>query len=130
MNKRILALAFSLFIVTMPIYAANWVLVGISDSGNEFFVDKSSLQRDGDSVTYWVKTNRKERSAQQILSTKVQQTINCRRREKIDRFFIGYDDINNRGRLIHSFDTKSYSEWEPISPESMLWDIMQFVCRK
>jgi len=130
MSKKILALAFSLFIVTMPTYAANWISVGIGARGDEFFVDKSSLQRDGDSVTYWYRTNYKERTAQQVLSTKLQATINCRRREKIERFFIAYDDIDNRGHLIDSFDTKSRSKWEPIPPESMYWRMMQLVCRK
>jgi len=77
MNKKYLAGAFFLCTVTLPSYAANWVLISINLDGDTFFVDKSSLQRDGDSVTFWRRTNYKERDTDGDLSSRIQTTINC-----------------------------------------------------
>jgi len=128
MNRKLCALAFSLYMFTLPTYAANWVSVTVSSIGDEFFVDKSSLQRDGDSVTFWAKDNYGERTTQGALSAKVQETVNCRRREKIMRYYINYDDKDNRGRVIVSGNPED--KWRPIPPGTVAWDVMQFVCRK
>jgi len=127
MKTRFLALAFFLCTVSLPSYAADWVIVDRNTDGDLFF-DKSSLQRDGDSVTFWVKVNYKERGTNGDLSAKVQETVNCRRREKIMRYIMTFDDIDNGGRLINSGDPKD--KWKPIAPETVNWSIMQFVCRK
>jgi len=128
MNRKIFALAFSLCMVTMQTYAANWVLVSTNNLGHVFFVDKSSLQRDGASVTFWTKGNYAERAMDGALSGKGQFTINCQRRERILRYIMTYDDKDHRGRLLVSGDPKD--KWIPIAPETVDWEMMLFVCRK
>lgn len=127
MNRKLWALAFSLCIVTMPTYAASWVLVDRSAGGVTYFIDESSLQKDGDSVTFWVRSNYKER-VMGDLSVKSQETINCRRREIIARYAMFYDDTDNRGRVTGSGVPKS--TWTPIAPETINWTKMLFVCLK
>ena len=127
MNRKLLALAVSLCMVTLPSYGANWVYVEQSVNGDVFYIDKSSLQRDGDSVTFWTRINNKERTRLGDLSSRIQETINCRTRESIMRYVMTYDDIYNRGRLTDSFNPMR--KWEPIPPETILWEKMLFVCR-
>ena len=126
MKTRFLALAFFLCTVSLPTYAADWVRLGENTRGDTFFIDKSSLQRDGDSVTFWVRTNFSVRKHGD-LSAKTQETVNCRRRETIIRYMMFYDDIDNRGRLTSSLDPKD--KWKPIAPETAFWSQMLFVCR-
>lgn len=128
MNIRFLALAFFLWGVTLPSYATKWILVGVTIRGDEFFIDESSTQRDGDSVDFWTKINYKERGSSGELSLKVQERINCRRREHVNRYLYLYDDADNRGRILASFAPQT--GWVPVAPESMNWLTMQFVCRK
>ena len=128
MNRKLWALAFFLCTVSLPTYAADWVLIGRNTGGNIIFVDKSSLQRDGDSVTFWYRTNYNERELGN-LSNKMQLTINCRRREMIVRYMMTYDDIDNRGHLTNSFVPKKQN-WRPIPPETTLSEMMVFVCSK
>ena len=128
MKTRFLVLAFFLCTVSLPTYAADWVLISVARDEKTYFVDKSSLQRDGNSVTFWTKVNFKNRSSYGDLSNKVQLTINCSRRETIFRYMMFYDDIDNGGRLTDSFDPKD--NWQPIAPETVKWSIMEFVCRK
>jgi hypothetical protein len=128
MNTRCITLAFLLCMVSLPTYAANWIHLGENTDGSIFFIDRSSLQRDGDTATFWMRVNYKERREQNELSVKYQQIINCRRRERIVRYVMAHDDIDNRGHLISSFDPKD--TWTPIPPETTLWNVMLFVCRK
>ena len=127
MNSKVLAFAFSFCMVTLPTYAANWVYVGENTSGNIYFIDKSSLQKDRNSVTFWYKVNFKQRSSQGDLSEKNQYTFNCHRREMIFRYITTYDDIDNGGRNTSSFVPRD--KWEPIIPETVTWAMMMFVCR-
>ena len=128
MNWKLSALVFFFCMVSLPTDAATWILIGKTNRGDVFFVDKSSLQKDGDSVTFWYRTNYVERSPAGALSHKIQKTVNCHRREQIGRYVMGYDDIDNRGRLTTSGDPND--RWAPIPPESMHWEMMLFVCRK
>ena len=95
--------------------------------GDEFFFDKSSLERDGDSLTFWSKVNHAER-VNGGLSSKVQDTVNCRSRERIRRYLTIYGDRDNRGRVITSGNPEG--KWRPIAPDTVEWQVMLFVCRK
>lgn len=110
--------------------ASNWVLIGKNNSGATYFIDTQSIQRSGDSVTFWEKTNLLSRTPTGELSSKVSLTINCRTRELISRYFMFYDDINNQGKLTSSFAVPPSEKWEPISPDSVAEAEMKFVCKR
>jgi hypothetical protein len=110
--------------------ASNWVLVDKNSGGTTFFIDTQSIQRSGDSVTFWEKANRLSRSNNGDLSSKINLTINCRTRELISRYFIFYDDINNQGKITSSFAALASEKWEPIPPDSVSEEEMKFVCKR
>ncbi len=125
MNK-IIALIFLTMSVN-SIANSNWVYVASSINNEDWFVERNSTQKDGDSVTFWTRRNYVDRTKFGDLSEKVQRTINCRRREVIIRFMQTYDDINNTGRQTSSF--KANDSWEPVAPDTVMWTVMRFVCK-
>ena len=125
--KRILL--FSVIILSaFNIYAsAKWTLIANTANG-VFFIDASSIQKSGDSYTFWQKTNFDKRRDNGDLSSKVQRTFNCRTRESIYRYMMFYDDIDNNGNLTGSF--KPNGDWNPIPPESTSWRFYEYVCNR
>ena len=120
-----------LFIVLMtPLLASasNWVYVDKNSYGDAFFVDSQSTQRSGNSVTFWEKVNYGTRGKYGDLSAKLNSTINCKTREKINRYSMFYDDLDNTGKLTTSGATTS-EQWEPIAPDTITEGIMKFVCK-
>jgi len=116
------------FLIAFNSYAqSNWVYVTSNTYGDYFFVDRDSVQMQGDSVTFWTRRNYKQRDKFGDLSSKIQLTINCRTREIIMRFSMFYDDIDNFGQLTQS--RKSSDSWAPIAPDSVNWSIYIFLCK-
>jgi len=110
--------------------ASNWVFIGESISNNKFFIDTQSIQRSGDSVTFWDRTNFSSRDKHGDLSYKANYTINCRTRESILRFLMTYDDLNNNGKMTGSIPADPKAIWEPIPPDSAFESEMKFVCKR
>ena len=108
--------------------SSNWMFIDKNSTGSSFFVDRNSIQKSGDSRTYWTLRNFAERDSDGDLSSKVQRTINCRTRELIMRHIITYDDLNNNGKLTFS-GPPTNSKWEPIAPDTINWSFMEFVCK-
>jgi hypothetical protein len=125
--KKIVLLAS--FLVSCNSYAsANWNFISANNIGDSFFIDTNSIQISGDSRTFWTLTNFSERDVNGWLSTKNQRTINCRTRESTWRFFMSYDDINNKGKLV-SNNVANSGKWEPIAPDTIQWVLMTFICK-
>lgn len=128
MKKVLIALA--LVLVSFASKAnSKWGFVVISSEKDIFFIDYNSIQKSGDSVTFWVRSNFNERTMNGNLSDKVQLTINCRRQERIGRYYIFYDDINNNGRITSSSPAIE-PKWEPIAPDTINWSLYEVVCKK
>ena len=125
MNKILIIFVF--FIVSNVYANSNWQRIGESATGDVFFVDRNSYQKSGDSITFWGIINYTNRDQYGNLSSKIQQTINCRTRETIDRFLMIYDDINAKGKLTSSFEAKD--KWTPIPPDTVNWSIFLHVCK-
>jgi hypothetical protein len=118
----------ALFFLSITSHAStSWILVAETSSGDQIFIDRNSIQKSGDSRTFWVLSNFKERK-EGDLSSKVQRTINCRTREMIGRYYMFYDDINNMGKLTNNINNDK-GKWDPIAPETIGWDFMIFVCK-
>ena len=73
--KRILL--FSVIILSsFNLYAsARWIDVGSNPSGSVFFIDAESIQKSGDSYTFWALFNYAKRNADGTLSFKSKLTI-------------------------------------------------------
>ena len=126
--KRIL-LSSVIILSSFNIFAdSQWVLIGVSKSNEVYFIDADSIQKNGDSSTHWIKNNYPKRDKFGDLSSKYQETINCRTRERTFRYLIFNDNVDNTGKITHSVNVKA--EWEPIPPETVNWAIYKYVCNK
>ena len=126
--KRILVFLISYFCIINVYANSNWVYVGTNEIGDTYFIDTNSIQKSGDSHTYWVKSNYGTRTPEGNLSSKVQRTINCRTREMIGRHFIFYDDTNNNG-MVTSNSSATNRNWAPIAPDTVTWGFYSFLCK-
>lgn len=117
-----------LFLVSsVSLASANWIIVSETNE-IEFSIDSKSIQKNGDSITFWTRRNYAQRTKDGILSTKDQITINCRTRDRTFRYMQTFDGNNNSGKIIDTFQTDS--KWEPIPPETIMWTYFEFVCKR
>jgi len=107
-------------------FAAKWMPIGTS-GGDAFFLDTDSIQTSGDSVTFWYKRNYGERDRHGDLSSKIQVSINCARRDTITRYGLFYDDTNNKGKVTSQEQSKG-GQWSPIPPDSVIDEMRKWVC--
>ena len=121
-------LILPMFLISLSTFAGSkWSLVAMSADKDMDYVDGNSYQKSGDSITYWQLTNYGERTESGEFSDKIQNTINCRTREKIGRYMMTYDDQNNNGKMVLSFAMKD--SWRPIAPDTINWSVMKHVCK-
>ena len=106
---------------------SKWEFVVESTSKDMYFIDSNSYQKSGDSITFWTLTNHGKRTEFGDLSSKTQETINCRTREYIMRYIMTYDDRNNQGKITLSRAAKD--SWKPIAPDTIDWTLMKHVCK-
>ena len=126
MSKKLFL--FSLFFSITAYANSNWMFVIKDAPGNIVYIDNNSIQKSGDSITFWVRTNLIERDKFGDLSTKIQKTINCRTREIISRHYMFYDDLNNNGKLTQNTSVTD-SKWNPIAPDTVNWEMYKYVCK-
>ena len=124
--KKIIAVVFTL--VPLLSYGSKWVNVAKSDTVI-FYVDTQSIQKNGNTVTYWEKRNYVKRDEFGDLSSKVNLTINCRTRESQMLYLMTYDDLDNYGKVQSNFSPKNL-EWRPIAPDTVSEIVMKFICRQ
>ena len=102
--------------------------MGFNPNNDVFFIDANSIQKSGDSYTYWMKSNYGKRASNGALSSRSQYTINCRTREAINRYLIMYDDVDGNGKVIISGDPAG--GWYPIPPDTIIWTYYSYICNK
>lgn len=124
--KKIVFL-FGLLFCSSVFAQSNWITVALNSTGNEWFVDVNSIQRRGDLVTFWSRANFLVRDKDGDLSSKSQDTINCRTREQIIRWIMFYDDRDNMGKL--TLSSESTASWRPIAPDTISDALRLFVCK-
>jgi hypothetical protein len=117
------------FFIAAKVYAnSNWLYIGENVENESFFIEQNSIQRSGDSVTFWRRVNNAQRDSNGNYSSKVQFTVNCRTQEMIMRYLMFYDDLNNSGKLTDSFSAIN-PNWRPIAPDSMDSAVLRTVCK-
>jgi hypothetical protein len=124
--KKIVFL-FGLLFCSSVFAQSNWINVTLDASGIEWFVDVNSIQRGGNSVTFWTKRNYQVRNKFGVLSIKAQHTVNCLTRDEIVRWYVTYDDRDGNGKIIKTWEPKD--SWEPIAPDTVMETIYLLVCK-
>lgn len=121
-------LVFSLLLlINFKVFgASNWVLIGKSDLGDEFFLDQNSIKKNGDVINFWRRQNFANKTEEGNLSSKVHASINCRTSEQLTRTMIFYDKKNNLGKITKNFTVND--SWKPIPSGAVSWYFLQQVC--
>jgi hypothetical protein len=109
------------------IASSNWIVIGKANDVT-FSIDTNSQQKSGDSVTFWTMRNYAQRRNDGMLSTRDQLTINCRTRDSTFKYMQTFDDNNNNGKIISTYQADA--KWQPIAPDSIMWSYYEFVCKK
>jgi hypothetical protein len=121
-------LTFALLVSSTAVPASsNWLVVGAAGE-IVFSIETNSIQKSGDSITFWTRRNYGTRQKDNSLSTREQITINCRVRDSTFRFFQSFDGNDNGGKVLATLELNS--KWQPIAPDSIMWSFYEFVCKK
>ena len=123
----VVLLGLALLGVSVPSLVDDWKVVsGETDSEFRYFVNTSSIERKGDTVTFWIRNNYVTRGSSGELSAKNRVSINCVRSEWTFRHVSLYDDIDAEGMIVLSRDMPS--DWHSISPKTVLSASAKLVC--
>lgn len=104
------------------------MLIGSIETGNTFYIDAQSIQRNGNEVVFWRKSNYASRNRFGDLSSKSQWKINCKSQENLKFYEATYRELDNQGAITDSHHYKNQS-LTPISSDPIPQKIMAFVCK-
>lgn len=111
-----------------------WELVETaSNNGTNItlYIDKLTIQRVGNEVTYWDKRNYDKEDKFGNRSGKANKVINCKTREVRLKFFAGYSEVDNKGELRFSSNASGDNAMNtPILPDSVDESFYYRVCGK
>jgi hypothetical protein len=120
-----------IFILNFPtsIYAQNWSKFSETPEV-EFYVDLSSIKKNGSLVTYWSMYNKKiaalMNNPSNSYSTKLRVTQNCELEESKITYFASYENSMGEGKITES------QSWDgkptPNIPGSIGYIVMKYVC--
>lgn len=115
------SVAFSLMCSSQA-HAYQWEKIASGmEPDEEYFVDKESIEVDGDIVTFWDLSSSVKRLKYKKTKTKVQ--MNCKEKSyKIDHI-VTYDK-NDQSEMSRGFD-----QWLPIVPQTINEMKMKYVCK-
>ena len=125
---RLIILIFILIFPT-AIYAQNWSKFSETPEV-EFYVDLSSIKKNGSLVTYWSMYNKKitalMNNPSNSYSTKLRVTQNCEMEESKITYFASYEKSMGEGKVLESqnWDEKP----QPNIPGSIGYIVMKYVC--
>jgi hypothetical protein len=106
---------------------ANWILIGKNTGGDQFFLDKNSIERNGDVVTFYRRQNFAQKTEKGDMSSKTQASVNCRTREQLALTIMLFDKANNLGKETRKFTFDD--TWKPIASGAVSWYFLQYVCQ-
>jgi len=123
-------LFFFALLIPFVVNASNWMFIAAS-SNTKFYLETSSIQKDGDTVNFWIRENLSNRSKLGYLSSKTNQIFDCKRRERKIIYASFFEDLDNNGRKISQFSQAELGNpaWSPIPPDSVAEDILKSVCK-
>lgn len=115
------SVAFSLMFSSQA-HAYQWEKIASGmEPDEEYFVDKESIEVDGDIVTFWDMASSVKKFKYKKTKTKVQ--MNCKEKSyKIDHI-VTYDK-NDQSEMSRGFD-----EWFPVVPQTINEMKMKYVCK-
>jgi hypothetical protein len=114
-----------LFFVANSAYA-DWIYISKNQSGNSFYIDKSTIKKSGNYSKFWILLDLHNPYKDSIFSFKRQMEFDCVQRTTRGLYVIGFTNNLGKGQVV--MDGKINSEPSPISPNSLESDYYKIVC--
>ena len=122
---NLLAAATALVMVATPSFAANWVLVGESDSKSVHYYDVDTIQRSGNQVTVWERSDNSRDKTVKHREIRSRRIYDCMERTvTLLRNTVYYPDGTNQ-----SYNYEKEQETDSIIPGTMGEASLEAVCR-
>ncbi len=128
MKKTLFALLLS---ISSLVYA-NWTLIDMDTEGTVlFYIDKSTIQKNGQYLRVWEKIEYSEKSdmaiKSNVRSTRTYVEIDCREKKARVLSFTSFTSPNLINQKNSSNQTQ---EWEFIAPKTIFDSVLIQVCKK
>ena len=128
MKKNLIsALIVSAILFPCSAFSSELMYITRATNGDEWWLHRDSIQREGNVVTFWTTTNNSEKTKQGHLSSKVQYRVNCATNQTITVYLMFYDSLDNEGNPALSFDARK-PEWTSIRSGSVFATVARVVC--
>lgn len=130
MKKILIMIAFVMFFVTTIAEGADWVLITLSNGGDEIYIDEESIKHNSkNTIKVWEKHVPEGSTFEKPFnSKKVTQLLICRE----------YDCDQGRKRKLQSNfyfedgskqEFQSPDEWSYVIPDSVADEIIKYLCK-
>ena len=106
----------------------NWVLVALSSSGSKFYVDPSTIRRDGNLRRYWQYADYASRQSNGALSVRAFQETDCREERYRIIEITGFSESMLQGRILET--ERGDGSWQQIPPGTVVETVMRLVCAR
>ncbi|QZZ21048.1 hypothetical protein J5X98_00605 [Leptothermofonsia sichuanensis E412] len=133
--KQLLQWVVTGWILTYPsiAFAAEWIAVATNSVGDQFFVDKNSIQRKGDAVWYWEYRRFSEPNNaffeepinQPVYGAVIQWSVDCRSQVQRLRQLAAYAQDR---KAIQTFDYGDAGSLAQPRPGSSAHKVVEYVC--
>jgi hypothetical protein len=127
--KRLLLITL-LFLSSDPAYA-EWVVVGVSDSGMTTYADPDTIRRKGNLVKMWYLYDFKTTQTilnKSYLSSRSQDEYDCTHDRHRALASTSFSGNMGSGKVRSSYSIKG--KWEPVSPGTITQALWKVACEK
>lgn len=118
----------ALFVATTEAQAADWIPLGNTD-GNAFFIDRSSIRGNGDTLQVWTMANLGTPKPDGTRSQKTAFLLKCQTWEWAVRSGVSYSAQNGQGQLLNFITARPHEiNYQPAIPDSVTDAVLNFSC--
>ncbi len=100
---------------------------GTDDQKSNYYLETDNMTRKGYVVYAWQQINRVQADDQGAQFTREQIEFDCNFKRYRKMWTMSYTEQDGRGRLLNS-QTINNPEWQPVVPESIAGNMLQFAC--
>ncbi len=120
------SLILVVFLVISTTSLASFTEVARGHDGNIFYVDFSTLRKDGDTRTFWLKLNYHQITSGGESSARSKEILDCKREVYSTIHFTGFTGPNLSGAI--TVNGPRQIKWMHIAPNTVDALIMQAIC--
>ena len=125
--KKII-LVFCIFITQTSVCAA-WTLIATDiDSQDKYYIDRTSIRKDGNFRKAWLIKEEKKSTKSEVLSTRMRLEFDCINERFRYLSFTNHSGTMAQGRILYS--QSETGRWNDTPPDSIGNEISQDICKR